>query len=71
MTREQIIKSFKESFGDEGDYIRHVRKVGKTTVRVEFVDYLDYLRRDGQITDQQQFETVASDEELFEVHIEL
>lgn len=66
MNHDQIVKSFKASFGeDEFDYIRHVRKVGKTTVRCEFVDYLDYLRRDGQITEEQQFETTAGDEELF------
>ena len=72
MTRDQIIQSFKLSFGDdEFDYVRHAKKVGRTTVRCEFVDYLDYMQKDGQITEKQRMDTVASDEELFDYEIEV
>ena len=71
MTRKQIIQSFKDSFGGDLEYITYVRLNGKTTTRCAFVDYLDSLRRDGVITEKQQFETTASDKELFDVHIDL
>ena len=51
MTKQQIIQSFKNSFGSDTDYINHVREVGKTTARCEFVDWIDYLGRDHQITE--------------------
>ena len=71
MNRKQIIESFKESFGSDLDYIQHVREVGKTTVRCEFCDWLDYLNKDGEITDKQRQNTVASDKELFNFNIQL
>ena len=71
MTKQQIIQSFKDSFGADTDYINHVREVGKTTVRCEFVDYIDYLGRDHQITEYQRQNTTASDKDLFKFNIEL
>lgn len=71
MTRKEIIEDFKQLFGSEGDYINHVRSVGRTTVRCEFCDHLDYLQKDGQITERQRCNTVASDKELFEVKVRL
>lgn len=71
MTRNQIIQSFKDSFGSKMDYACHVIQVGKTTVRCEFVDWIDYLGRDGQITERQRQNTTASDKELFDLKIKL
>lgn len=71
MTKQQIIQNFKDSFGSDTDYINHVREVGKTTVRCEFVDYIDYLGRDHQITEYQRQNTTASDKDLFKFNIEL
>jgi hypothetical protein len=71
MTKQQIIQSFKDSFGSDIDYINHVREVGKTTVRCEFVDWIDYLGRDHQITEYQRQNTTASDKDLFKFNIEL
>lgn len=69
MTKKEIIKSFKNTFGDTADYIKHIQNVGKTTVRCEFIDYLDYLRSDKQITEKQAFNITASDKDLFDIHI--
>ena len=69
MNKKQIIQSFKDSFGSDTDYINHIREVGKTTVRCEFCDYLDYLNKDGSITDRQRQNTVASNNELFKINI--
>ena len=71
MNRKQIIQSFKDSFGSDLDYIQHVREVGKTTVRCEFVDWIDYLGKDGQITERQRQNTTASDKELFSFNFSL
>ena len=71
MNRQQIIQSFKDSFGSDLDYIQHVREVGKTTVRCEFVDWIDFLSRDGEITEKQRQNTTASDKELFNFKINL
>lgn len=71
MTRQQIIQSFKDSFGSDTEYINHVREVGKTTVRCEFVDWVDYLAKDHQITEKQRQNTTASDRDLFKFNIEL
>ena len=71
MTKQQIIQSFKNSFGSDTDYINHVREVGKTTARCEFVDWIDYLGRDHQITEYQRQNTTASDKDLFKFNIEL
>lgn len=71
MTKQQIIQNFKDSFGSDTDYINHVREVGKTTVRCEFVDWIDYLGRDHQITEYQRQNTTASDKDLFKFNIEL
>ena len=71
MNRKQIIQSFKDSFGSDLKYIQHIREVGKTTVRCEFVDWIDYLGRDHQITEYQRQNTTASDKELFHVNIKL
>lgn len=71
MTKQQIIQSFKDSFGSDTDYINHVREVGKTTVRCEFVDWIDYLGEDHQITEYQRQNTTASDKDLFKFNIEL
>ena len=71
MTKQQIINSFKESFGSDLDYINHVREVGKTTVRCEFCDYIDYLGRNGDITERQRQNTTASEKDLFKFNIEL
>ena len=71
MTKQQIIQSFKESFGSDTDYINHVREVGKTTVHCEFVDWIDYLAKDHQITEKQRQNTTASDKDLFKFNIKL
>ena len=71
MNRQQIIQSFKDSFGSDLDYIQHVREVGKTTVRCEFVDWIDFLSRDGEITEKQRQNTTASDKELFSFNLSL
>lgn len=71
MTKQQIIQSFKDSFGSDTDYIKHVREVGKTTVRCEFCDYIDYLGRNGDITERQRQNTTASEKDLFKFNIEL
>lgn len=71
MTHKEIIQDFKNSFGSDLDYIQHVRDVGKTTVRCEFVDWLDYLGKDKQITQRQVQNTVATDKELFNISIDL
>ena len=70
MTKQQIIQSFKDSFGSDTEYINHVREVGKTTVRCEFIDWIDYLRKDGEITEYQAQNTTASDKDLFKIKIE-
>lgn len=71
MTKKQIIQSFKDSFGSDLKYIQHVREVGKTTVRCEFIDWIDYLGRDHQITEYQRQNTTASEKELFNFNIKL
>lgn len=71
MTKQQIIQSFKDSFGSDTEYINHVREVGKTTVRCEFVDWIDYLGKNGEITERQRQNTTASDKDLFKFNIEL
>lgn len=71
MNRKQIIQSFKDSFGSDLDYIKFVRENGKTTTRCAFNDWLDYLNKDGEITDKQRQYTVPSEKELFNFNIQL
>ena len=67
MKKAEIIKEFKQSFGSDLEYITAVRLNGRTTIRCMFVDFLDSLRRDGRITDNQAQTITASDKELFHV----
>ena len=65
MTKQDVIKEFKSSFGSDLEYITYVRLNGRTTTRCAFVDFVDYLHRDGRITDKQAQNITASDKDLF------
>ena len=63
INKQEIYNNFKATFGDSKyDYLKAIETNGKTTMRVMFGDYLDYLQKDGQITERQRMNTLAPKE---------
>lgn len=65
MTQKQVYEQFKQSFGSSKyDYLKAIEENGKTTMRCWFIDFVDYLLKDHQIT-QKQANNITAPKELY------
>lgn len=63
MTQKEIYEAFKESFGESKyDYLKAIETNGKTTMRCAFLDFVEMLRANGDITEKQAYRITAPKE---------
>lgn len=54
MTIKEIREEFKRSYGaSKYDFLKAIEEKGKTTIRCEFVEFVDYLLKDHRISQKQ------------------
>lgn len=65
LKKQDIYNQFIAQFGDSKyDYLKAIETQGKTTLRCMFVDFIDMLLKNGDITEKQA-NTITAPKELY------